>query len=183
MSSASSTIARSPLSQGFRSGWLVTFCFSASCNRALTMLSAKVNFLSFSLFRQLHNPTLLKFSAAFTPENPEVVSSGKHSDAQVSNTQYSRERCSQGPIGPRGAGHVGMLVQMLLQLGLMGGTLNPLCIVLFGRWAYPNTQLKSHLQVPQIGSIGNQLGYCGIHNRSKDKISHLRLSSLQPRNA
>ncbi|GKV43232.1 hypothetical protein SLEP1_g50547 [Rubroshorea leprosula] len=48
------------------------------------------------MFGQLRSPTLLKSSAAFTPENPEVVSSGKHSNAQVSNTQYFRERGSQG---------------------------------------------------------------------------------------
>ncbi|GKU89961.1 hypothetical protein SLEP1_g4029 [Rubroshorea leprosula] len=39
------------------------------------------------MFGQLHNPTLLKSSAASTPENPKGASSGK--TLQRSSQQYS----------------------------------------------------------------------------------------------
>ncbi|GKV44422.1 hypothetical protein SLEP1_g51608 [Rubroshorea leprosula] len=56
------------------------------------------------------------------------------------------------PIGPRGAGHVGMLVLMLLQLGLIGGNLGPLCIAqpclgvelgLFQHYSPPSVRLTN----------------------------------------
>ncbi|GKV02051.1 hypothetical protein SLEP1_g14535 [Rubroshorea leprosula] len=116
------------------------------------------------LFRQLCSPTLLKSSAASTPENPEP------------------------PIDPLGIGHVGMLVFMLPQLGLTGGNLGPLCIapheptllgrspVLFGCWAGPipngfdslqptstRAELKSRTRRGELASL-KTCGRAGIHS-------------------
>ncbi|GKV34405.1 hypothetical protein SLEP1_g42780 [Rubroshorea leprosula] len=91
------------------------------------------------------SPTLLKPLAAPTPENPEGVFSGKtlqHSSQQYSIPLVLTYICTcEHPIGPRAAGHVGMLVLMLLKLRPMGGNLGPLCIALFecrACWAYSN---------------------------------------------